>query len=171
MSEHTPRPGDQATGCCGSAAAPVPDVEQPATTLDTSGTDQESPVVVIGAGPIGLAAAAHLAERRLPFLVLEAGERAGAAVAEWGHVRLFSPWRYNIDAAARRLLEATGWTPPPADALPTGAELIRDYLAPLAALPELAGHIRTGTRVVAVTRQGVDATRTIGRDEHPLLVR
>ncbi|WP_372339061.1 FAD-dependent oxidoreductase, partial [Actinoplanes sp. RD1] len=53
------------------------------------------PVVVIGGGPVGLAAAAHLQERGLPFVVLEAGPAAGAAIAEWGHVRLFSPWRYN----------------------------------------------------------------------------
>ncbi|TDB76175.1 flavoprotein, partial [Actinomadura sp. KC216] len=95
----------------------------------------------------------------------------GAAISEWGHVRLFSPWRYDTDAAARRLLEPTGWRLPDPDALPTGAEMVRDYLAPLSRVPALAGRIRTGTRVVAVTRQGMDVTRTIGRDEHPLLVR
>ncbi|MFI0406075.1 FAD-dependent oxidoreductase [Actinomadura sp. 3N508] len=129
------------------------------------------PVVVIGAGPVGLATAAHLAERGLDFVVLEAGPRVGAAISEWGHVRLFSPWRYDTDAAARRLLEPTGWRLPDPDTLPTGAELVRDYLAPLAEVPALAGRIRTGTRVVAVTRQGMDVTRTIGRDEQPLLVR
>ena len=35
------------------------------------------PVVVIGAGPVGLAAAAHLHERGLPFTVLEAGDTPG----------------------------------------------------------------------------------------------
>ncbi|WP_245666645.1 FAD-dependent oxidoreductase [Actinomadura latina] len=131
----------------------------------------QHPVVVIGAGPVGLAAAAHLAERGMDFLVLEAGDTVGAAISEWGHVRLFSPWRYDTDAAARRLLEPTGWTAPPADVLPTGAELVRDYLVPLARTPQLAGRVRTSTRVLAVTRDGVDTTRTIGRDEHPLLVR
>ncbi|MEO3786269.1 FAD-dependent oxidoreductase [Actinocorallia sp. B10E7] len=135
-------------------------------------SDEEAlPVVVIGAGPIGLAAAAHLVERGLDFQVLEAGETVGAAVAEWGHVRLFSPWRYNVDAAARRLLEPTGWTAPDPELLPTGAELVRDYLAPLAAVPALAGRISTGARVLAVSRLGVDATRTVDRDRHPLLVR
>ncbi len=81
------------------------------------------------------------------------------------------PWRYDTDAAARRLLEPTGWTAPPADVLPTGAELLRDYLVPLAGTPQLAGRIRTSTRVLAVTRDGVDTTRTVGRDEHPLLLR
>ncbi|WP_021591323.1 FAD-dependent oxidoreductase [Actinomadura welshii] len=129
------------------------------------------PVVVIGAGPVGLAAAAHLAERDQDFLVLEAGDEVGAAISEWGHVRLFSPWRYDTDAAARRLLEPTGWRLPEAEALPTGTELVRDYLAPLAKVPALAGRIRTGTRVVAVARQGMDVTRTVGRQERPLLVR
>ncbi|GAA1792954.1 FAD-dependent oxidoreductase [Actinomadura chokoriensis] len=136
-----------------------------------SETREPLPVVVIGAGPVGLAAAANLAERGLDFLVLEAGATVGAAISEWGHVRLFSPWRYDTDAAARRLLEPTGWTAPPAGVLPTGAELVRDYLVPLARTPELAGRVRTSARVLAVTRDGVDTTRTVGRDDHPLLVR
>ena len=110
------------------------------------------PVVVIGAGPVGLAAAAHLLERGLEPLVLEAGDRVGAAVSEWGHVPLFSPWAYDIDAAAARLLGTTGWTSPDPAELPTGRDLVERYLAPLAATPELAGRIRTGARVVAVTR-------------------
>ena len=52
-------------------------------------TDTELPVVVVGAGPVGLAAAAHLLERGLEPLVLEAGDQVGAAIREWGHVRLF----------------------------------------------------------------------------------
>ncbi|UGQ10464.1 NAD(P)-binding domain-containing protein [Yinghuangia sp. ASG 101] len=131
----------------------------------------ELPVVVIGAGPIGLATAAHLLERGVEPLVLEAGHSVGAAIQEWGHVRLFSPWQYNTDAAACRLLEPTGWTAPPADELPTGAEFVRDYLAPLAATTQLAPRIRTNTRVTAVSRRGIDKTRTIGREEHPLFVR
>ena len=63
----------------------------------------DSPVVVIGAGPQGLAAAAHLVERRLPVVVLEAGTGPASAVAEWGHVRLFSEWPELVDAAAARL--------------------------------------------------------------------
>lgn len=139
----------------------------PVTSVETS----ELPVVVIGAGPVGLAAAAHLLERGLEPLVLEAGDEVGAAVREWGHVRLFSPWEYDVDAAAARLLEKGGWESPDRDALPTGAELVEDYLAPLAARPELAGRVRTGTRVLAVTRDGVDKTRTVGRDDRAYLVR
>jgi thioredoxin reductase len=129
------------------------------------------PVVVIGAGPVGLAAAAHLAERGIAFTVLEAGDRPAAAVRQWGHVRLFSPWRYNIDAAARRFLAAAGWGEPDPEALPTGAQLAGEYLQPLAELPALRPHVRYGARVRAVTRLGVDRLRTAGRDTAPFLVR
>ncbi|GAB3237296.1 FAD-dependent oxidoreductase [Glycomyces halotolerans] len=128
-------------------------------------------VAVIGAGPVGLAAAAHLLERGLTPIVLEAGPAPGAAIAEWGHVQLFSPWRYDIDPAARRLLETTEWTEPDPDSLPTGRELVDDYLAPLADAPPLKPHLRFDTRVVAVTRAGADKTRTIDRDDRPYLLR
>jgi thioredoxin reductase len=129
------------------------------------------PVVVIGGGPVGLAAAANLLERGLEPLVVEAGDRVGSAVSEWGHVSLFSPWAYAVDAASRRLLRRTAWREPDPEALPTGQELVEQYLLPLGGTRELAGRIRTGTRVVAVTRQGVDKARTLGRDERPYLVR
>ena len=96
------------------------------------------PVAVIGAGPVGLAAAAHLAERGVPFVVFEAGEGPAAAVRQWGHVTFFSPWRFNVDSAAERLLKQTGWVMPDPDRDPTGQELIDNYLAPLAALPAIA---------------------------------
>ncbi|MFG1758300.1 FAD-dependent oxidoreductase [Micromonospora echinofusca] len=131
----------------------------------------ELPVVVIGAGPVGLAAAAHLHERGIAFTVLEAGDTPGAAVRQWGHVRVFSPWRYDIDPAARRLLDDAGWVAPDIEALPTGAELVTAYLQPLAELPALKPHLRYGTRVEAISRLGMDRLRTAGRDTTPFLVR
>jgi hypothetical protein len=129
------------------------------------------PVVVIGAGPVGLAAAAHLVERGLPFLVLEAGPDVGASVAEWGHVRLFSPWRYDVDTAAEKLLAASDWQRPADHELPTGGELVQRYLRPLAALPTLAPHIRYNARVTDLARVGLDRVRTAGREEAPFAVR
>ncbi|WP_461187619.1 FAD-dependent oxidoreductase [Arthrobacter sp. Z4-13] len=129
------------------------------------------PVAVIGAGPVGLATAAHLLERGLEPLVFEAGTTAGAAIGQWRHIRLFSPWRFNVDAAAVRLLEAAGWQPPRPTALPYGGELIDNYLAPLAALPQIASRLQTGARVVAVTRQGIDKTHARNRDTTPFTVR
>ncbi|KOX08107.1 FAD-dependent oxidoreductase [Micromonospora profundi] len=129
------------------------------------------PVAVIGAGPVGLAAAARLHERGLPFVVLEAGHAAGAAVREWGHVRLFSPWRYNLDPAARLILDEAGWIAPDLQALPTGAELVDDYLQPLAQSPQLKPHLRFGARVEAISRLGLDRLRSAGRDTTPFLIR
>jgi glycine/D-amino acid oxidase-like deaminating enzyme len=128
------------------------------------------PVAVIGAGPIGLAAAAHLLERGLEPLIFEAGPAAGAAVEQWRHIRLFSPWRFNTDAAAARLLATSGWEAPRPTALPFGGELVDSYLAPLAALPALSSRLHTGARVTAVTRQGMDKTHSRGRDTTPFLL-
>jgi thioredoxin reductase len=130
------------------------------------------PVVIIGAGPIGLAAAANLVERDLDFTIVESGSAVASAVAQWGHTRLFSPWRHLIDPASRRLLDAAGWTPPADEgAAPTGRELLDEYLAPLANLAEIASRIRYDTRAIAVSREGMDRTRTVGRSEAPFLVR
>ena len=129
------------------------------------------PVVVIGAGPVGLSAAAHLVARGETPLVLEAGESVGASVRKWGHVRIFSPWRYNVDEASAALLEAAGWVRPAGDAHPTGRELVEQYLEPLGALPAIRPHLRLRTRVVGVSRVGLDRTKTNGRGDVPFVVR
>jgi thioredoxin reductase len=116
-------------------------------------TPSSLPVAVIGAGPVGLAAAAQLLARGIEPLVLEAGPEIGHAVRDWGHVRMFSPWAFNTDAAARALLAAEGWSAPDPEAFPTGAELLRDYLAPLAATSALRGRVRTGAKVVGIARR------------------
>jgi thioredoxin reductase len=127
----------------------------------------ELPVVVIGAGPQGLAAAAHLLERGLEPLVLEAGDGPAAAVAEWGHVRLFSPWPELIDKAAARLLAPGGWAAP-GHGYPTGAEWAAGYLRPLA--EALGGRVRYGTRVTGVSRAGRDRLVDAGRGDQPFTV-
>ena len=137
---------------------------------DTTATT-DLPVAVIGAGPTGLAAAAHLVTRGIDPIVFEAGPTPAAAVLEWGHIGLFSPWKYNIDQAARTLLESVDWQEPDGDYLPTGAELVGDYLTPLANTPQLRETIHTSTRVIAVSRAGLDRTRTPGRETAAFLVR
>src|SRR5919106_300567 len=84
---------------------------------------QDLPVAVIGAGPVGLAAAAHLIDRGLEPLIFDAGDAPGASVRAWGHVRVFSPWAFKVDPVAASLLEASGWRPPAADGYPTGDEI------------------------------------------------
>ncbi|MFF7042515.1 NAD(P)-binding domain-containing protein [Streptomyces massasporeus] len=126
------------------------------------------PVVVVGAGPVGLATAARLVERGIEPLVLEAGPSAGTAVRGWAHVRLFSPWSEITDPAAEKLLAPTGWTRPDGSAYPTGGDWAEDYLQPLADV--LADRIRYGATAVGVARAGRDRIVDAGRDEQPFTV-
>ncbi|MFJ4788789.1 NAD(P)-binding domain-containing protein [Streptomyces sp. NPDC088794] len=126
------------------------------------------PVVVIGAGPVGLAAAAHLVERGIEPLVLESGPSAGTAVRDWSHVRLFSPWAEVTDPAAEKLLAPTGWTRPDGATYPTGGDWAEEYLQPLADV--LGDKIRYGTTVTGVARAGRDRVVDSGRDEQPFTV-
>jgi len=134
-------------------------------------SERDLPIAVIGAGPVGLAATAQLVARGLTPIVFERGPSVGASLQEWSHVRVFSPWRYNIDAAARALLEASGWTAPAEADLPTGGEIVARYLQPLAGLPLIAPHIHLGATVTAITRQGLDKVSNAGRDTAPLELR
>jgi len=129
------------------------------------------PVAIIGAGPIGLAAACHLLARGEKPVVLEAGEGPGHTIRQWAHVSTFSPWEFMTDKAAVRLLEAHGWQHPPAATIPSGRDLIELYLEPLAQLPALQPRIRYRTRVTAVTRKGFEKVRTQGRDAQPFILR
>ena len=129
------------------------------------------PVAIIGAGPIGLAAAANLVERGIDFVVFEAGDQPAASVREWGHTRLFSPWKHLVDPASGRLLEAESWELPDPERAPTGAELVERYVAPLAALEPISSRLRTGAEVIGVTREGVDRTRSRARFATPFALR
>ncbi|MCP2168998.1 NAD(P)-binding domain-containing protein [Goodfellowiella coeruleoviolacea] len=131
----------------------------------TASTDP-LPVAVIGAGPVGLAAAAHLLDQGLEPLALEAGPTPGAAVREWGHVRLFSRWSELVDPAAEKLLAPTGWSAPDPTTYPTGADWAEHYLDPLAAA--LGARVRLNTRVTGVARAGRDRVVDSGRDTQPL---
>jgi len=131
---------------------------------------QHLPVAVIGGGPVGLAAAAHLIARGLPVKVYEAGPAVGSNLRDWGHVRVFTPWRYCVDAAATALLTRRGWSMPDSDTCPTGAELIGAYLEPLAATPELTAVIETNVRVIAISRHGLDKLVSPGRAERPFVL-
>lgn len=128
-------------------------------------------VAIIGAGPVGLAAAAHVLEREMTPIVLEAGAAAGAAIRQWGHVQLFSPWEYNVDKAAARLLGPTGWNSPDPHAYPTGAELLERYIEPLATNTSLKSHILTSSKVTGISRLGFDRLKSKGREQSPFEIR
>ena len=128
-------------------------------------------IAIIGAGPTGLAAAAHALERGMKPIVLEAGDSVGHAVRQWSHVRMFSPWTYNIDKAAERLLSDTGWNGPDPDQYPTGGELVEHYLEPLASRTRLKEHIQANARVFSIARAGLDKVKTAGREKAPFEIR
>ena len=128
------------------------------------------PVAVIGSGPVGLAAAAHLLARNETPIIFEAGPRVADSVQRWGHVRLFSAWEFNIDPVAEQLLVGAGWQTPNLAEFPTGAELVRDYLQPLAQLPQIQPHLQLNSKVVAITRLGLDKLKNAGRATTPFVL-
>ncbi|CAN7204333.1 NAD(P)-binding domain-containing protein [Paenibacillus sp. LjRoot153] len=128
------------------------------------------PVAIIGAGPVGLAAAAHLVTRGESFVLFDAGKSVGASVLQWAHVRLFSQWEYNIDKAARQLLTSHGWIAPDNSSLPTGLEMIERYFKPFAELPEINPFIHLNAKVTAVSRKGLNKVKTQGRDDLPFVL-
>lgn len=144
------------SGCCVPAAQINVDVEK--------SSNKELPIAIIGAGPVGLAAAAHLAKIGEDFILLESGDSVGSNILNWGHVQLFSPWQYNIDKIAKKILENHGWKAPVLDQLPLGSELVSDYLKPLANLPEIEPFLSLNTRVVSISKKGLDKMRTNNRE-------
>ena len=132
---------------------------------------KQKTVAILGAGPVGLAAAAHALERGMAPVVLEAGPEAAHAVRQWSHVRMFSPWEYNIDKAAERLLKEVGWNAPVAGDYPTGGELVAQYLEPLSMRTRLKDRIKLNARVTAMARSGFDKMKSNGRAFEPFTVR
>ena len=127
-------------------------------------------VAVIGGGPVGLATAAHLITRNIYVKLYEAGDTIAANVRDWGHVRLFSPWRFNIDEAAKGILKQHDWQEPPSNGLPTGNDLYDTYLRPLADTPEMRAVIETNATVRSLSREGISKVTTNRREKFPFLL-
>jgi hypothetical protein len=140
-------------------------------SINVSHEPRSLPVAVIGAGPVGLAAAAHLIGRGVPVLVFEAGASVADNLQQVRHVRLFSPWQFNVDRAARELLVGSGWQMPAEQALPTAGELVDAYLLPLSRVAPIAQSLRLRARVTAISRAGFDKVKTRGRHAAPFVLR
>ncbi|MFI2856237.1 FAD-dependent oxidoreductase [Paenibacillus sp. JSM ZJ436] len=159
--------------CCTPKGAGGAETKPAASVVQADAPVQQHahlPVAIIGAGPIGLAAAAQLAERGQSFVLFEAGDAVGHHIRQWGHVQLFSTWQYNVDQAAARLLRQHGWEAPKSDELPLGRELVEQYLEPLAQVPPLKPHIRLNTKVVSLSRRGTDKMKSAGREAFPFVL-
>ncbi len=110
-------------------------------------------LAILGAGPVGLEAAALALELGFDVHVFERAT-PGAHVSAWGHVRMFTPWRMNLGPASARLLARHGWSAPAADEHPTGHEFADRVLLPLAGTSELKPRVHAHQQVVAVSRHG-----------------
>jgi thioredoxin reductase len=126
---------------------------------------KDLPVAIIGGGPVGLAAAAHLKKSNQPFILFETGNQIGANILKWGHVRLFSPWEYNIDKVAESFLREAQIPIPNKEYVPYGKEIISDYLKPLANLSGIKENIHLNSEVIAIGRNGLDKMKNGGRKE------
>ena len=127
-------------------------------------------VAILGAGPVGLEAALATHDAGMDVTVYELADQVGGNVRDWAHVRLFTPWEMNVSPRARRHLERAGTEVPAGEERPTGRELARRLLDPLAALPWIAPGVRTGVRVRSVGREGLlkdDEIGTGGRAGRP----
>ena len=126
---------------------------------------QANKIIIIGAGPVGLSAAAQVLLRGLTPIIIEKGQNAGDAMSQWGHVEVFTPWKYVVDKQLKALLLASGWQPPEEDLLPTGKQIVDEYLIPAANLPQLAKAIHFNHEVVAVSKTNLSKSSSEGREE------
>ncbi|MDZ4724654.1 MAG: NAD(P)-binding domain-containing protein [Leptospira sp.] len=125
------------------------------------------PTAIIGAGPVGMAAAAQLVHRNKSFIILEKGNDVGHHLSKWENVKMFSPWEYNIDKDAKDLLTEYNWIAPNSFELPTGGEFIQKYLRPLSNLPIIKPFLHLNSTVTAIHRFGIDKGKTAGRESFP----
>jgi len=114
-----------------------------------------SRVAILGGGPIGLEAALAAREHGWRAVVYERSPSVAGNVRAWGHVRLFTPWDWNVSPQMRRCLAERA---PSGDALPTGHELADQLLDPVAATLD----VRIGVRVLGVAREGLLKHEEIG---------
>ncbi len=128
------------------------------------------PVAIIGGGPVGLAAAAHLVNSNREFVLFEAGNSVGANILSWGHVKMFSPWEYNIDSIAESLLIKNGIAIPNKTEIPHGKQLVEEYLKPLSEIPEIKQYVRLNTRVISIGRKGLDKMKNVNRENLPFSI-
>ncbi|MER2190319.1 MAG: NAD(P)-binding domain-containing protein [Solibacillus sp.] len=155
------------TSCCGPVESKQKETPSKETPFQLNKT---YPVAIIGAGPVGLAAAAHLSLAGEAFIVLEKGADVAENIKSWQHVRLFSPWQYNIDKAAKQLLLKSGWMMPEEDVLPTGQELREAYLQPLANLPEIKPFVSFNTTVTGISKKNHDKMKSARREDAPFVI-
>lgn len=108
-------------------------------------------VIIVGAGPIGIAIAVRLFLSKRTFLILEKGASVGANILEWGHIHLFSNWQECVDSKSQKLLNEYIQSTFVLEDFPTGNEFVNQYLKPLANLKQLKTNIQLNSNVQNVS--------------------
>ncbi|URN96306.1 MAG: FAD-dependent oxidoreductase [Candidatus Pristimantibacillus lignocellulolyticus] len=139
-------------------------------TSEETSPHKDLPILIVGGGPIGLAAAAQLTVRQQNFILIEAGNTIAHNVETWRHVQLFSPWKYNLDEAAKILLQEMNWNEPLEDEVPTGSQLIEQYLTPLSQHNRISPYIQTNSTVISIARMDNDRMKSMERTVQPFEV-
>lgn len=121
-------------------------------------------VAIIGAGPSGLDAALACRDKGWDVDVYERAPRAAAAIRDWGHVRMFTPWEMNRSPRMDEALADAGIAIPDGAAPPTGAELAEKLIDPLLRTPALDGAVHLGREVLEIARAGLSKEQEIATD-------
>ena len=127
-------------------------------------SDTPTKITILGAGPIGLEAALYARFLGYEVTVFEQGEIANN-VAEWGHVKMFSPFAMNASPLGLAAVAAqdTQYSAPSADDLLTANEFRERYLLPLGESDLLSDHVQSQTRVLSLGRQGFLKDEAVGQ--------
>jgi thioredoxin reductase len=125
--------------------------------------DTPARIAIVGAGPIGLEAALYGRFLGYEVDVFERGKVADS-ISKWGHVQLFSPWSMNTTPLGRTALETQNpdWKCPADDLLPTGNELVENYLLPLAQSDLIVDGLHEQTEVLKIGREDLLKGECVG---------
>ena len=113
-------------------------------------------VAVLGAGPVGVEAALLALRDGFRVTLYDKGE-IGDHLRQWGHVKLFSPFGFNVTSAGTDAIrrEHRDHVLPGPNEFTTGANFREVYLIPLSMTPEIDGAMKAKTEVLAIARQGL----------------
>ena len=129
--------------------------------------DTPAKIAILGSGPIGLEAALYARFLGYSVAIYEQASEVAAAVKEWGHVTLFTPFGMNRSPLGLAAIAAQeeAYRPPADDELLTGRAWRERYLLPLSQTDLLADHLHLGCRVLRVGKEAVLKGELVGNEE------
>jgi hypothetical protein len=129
--------------------------------------DTPAKIVILGSGPIGLEAALYARFLGYSVAIYEQGREVAAAVNQWGHVTMFTPFRMNRSPLGLAAIGAQdeAYRPPADDELLTGQAWRERYLVPLSQTDLLADHIHLDQRALRVGKESVLKGELLGDEE------